>query len=203
MEEKTKNNKDLHRCKECGLHYKGKELAEKCENWCREHKTCNLEITKQAEEDKKEESESELEKCKRECEKYLNNWKRTEADFLNYKGGEAERIRELIEYEREAMILNLLQVADSIYLAEKHIPKHLEKEQWVKGFSQIIKQVEDLLKKEGVEEVKVAGNGFDPNVMEAIEEVEGEERGKVAEEVQKGYIMNGRVIRPAKVKISK
>jgi len=56
-----KDNKELYRCEECGFHYAdgstslttGKELAEKCEAWCREHKSCNIEITAHAEENKK------------------------------------------------------------------------------------------------------------------------------------------------------
>lgn len=201
-------NKNLYQCKECGFHYKGKELAEKCEDWCKKHKTCNIEIIKQAEESKNSQRDpaslmGELEKYKEECEKYLNNWKREQADFLNYKKDEAERIGDLIKYEREAMILDVLQILDSVYLAEKHIPEHLQKEQWIEGFVNIKKQIEDLLKKEGVEEIKITGNGFNPSIMEIIEEVEGEESGKVAEEVQKGYIVNGKVIRPVKVKVTK
>ncbi len=46
------NGKELYRCKECGFHYDSKEWAEKCEVWCREHQSCNIEITAQAEENK-------------------------------------------------------------------------------------------------------------------------------------------------------
>lgn len=160
--------------------------------------------------DNKEDNLKDLEK---KCEEYLNNWKRAQADFINYKKGELERVGDLIKYEKEAMILNLLQVLDSIHLAEKHIPEHIKKDMWIEGFLQIKAQIEDLLRKENVEEVKIINDVFDPATMEIIEEVEREnassaeawasQAGKVAEEVQKGYKMNGRVIRPAKVKISK
>lgn len=46
-------NKELYQCEECGFHYESKELAEKCEEWCKEHHSCNLEITAHAEENKK------------------------------------------------------------------------------------------------------------------------------------------------------
>ena len=47
------NDKELYQCEECGFHYENREWAEKCEEWCREHKSCNLEITAHAEENKK------------------------------------------------------------------------------------------------------------------------------------------------------
>jgi len=47
-----KDNKELYQCEECGFHYTEKEWAEKCEAWCREHKSCNIEITAHAEENK-------------------------------------------------------------------------------------------------------------------------------------------------------
>jgi len=47
------DNKELYQCVECGFHYADKELAEQCETWCREHKSCNIEITAHAEENKK------------------------------------------------------------------------------------------------------------------------------------------------------
>ena len=47
-----KENKELYQCEECGFHYEDREFAEKCESWCREHKSCNIEITAQAEENK-------------------------------------------------------------------------------------------------------------------------------------------------------
>jgi hypothetical protein len=51
-----KENKELYQCEECGFHYANKEWAEKCEAWCREHKSCNIEITAHAEESKRPES---------------------------------------------------------------------------------------------------------------------------------------------------
>ena len=100
MEEKNiKNN--LYQCKECGLHYKDKETADKCEAWCREHKTCNVKITRQAEENSPSHKATEeqgkthqrgptslvngVEECNKKCQEYLNNWRRAQADFENYK----------------------------------------------------------------------------------------------------------------------
>ncbi len=219
------DKKNLHQCKECGFHYKDKEMAEKCEAWCKEHKTCNVQITKQAEENQKQRGPTSLiEKqgeCEKKCEEYLNNWKRAQADFENYKKEEVERISTLIKYAKEDMILNILPILDNIELAEKQLPEKLKKGEegtpqsieWTKGFLQIKKQIEEFLKKEGIEEIKAMGEKFYPETMEAVGEAdlssealakgEGGKSGIVIEELQKGYNMNGKVLRPAKVKISK
>ena len=154
---------------------------------------------------------SELEECKKKCEEYLNNWKRERADFLNYKKEEAERMIHLAKYEKEDMILEILPILDNIYLAEKQLPEHLKKGEkgsqqaieWTKGFIMIKKQIEEFLKQQGVEEIKTESEKFNPETMEAIGNTEGGDEGIMIEELQKGYIMNGKVLRPAKVKISK
>lgn len=154
---------------------------------------------------------NELEECKKKCEEYLNNWKRESADFLNYKKDEIERMQLLVKYSKEDMILKILPVLDNIHLAEKQLPENLktgkegskEAIEWTKGFLQIHKQIKEFLKKEGVEEIKTAGEKFDPNYMEIAGEAEGGESRTVVEELQKGYKMEDKVLRPAKVKISK
>jgi molecular chaperone GrpE len=138
----------------------------------------------------------ELEELKTKCDEYLNGWKRERADFLNYKKEEMERIQQLVKYANEEIILKLLPVLDNLCLAAQHISDP--------GINQIKKQLEDFLRKEGIEEIETLGKTFDPNVMDAVDEVESEEKSDtVVEEVQKGYTMHGKIIRPAKVKISK
>lgn len=146
-----------------------------------------------------------LEECKKKCEEYLNGWKRERADFLNYKKDEEGRISALIEYTRSSLILKLLPMIDNITVAAKQIPEHLKGDTWIQGFFHIKKQAEELLKKEGIEEIKTIGEMFDPSIHEVIEEIskEGQGHGVILEEVQKGYLLSGRVIQPAKVKIAK
>ena len=92
---------------------------------------------------------------------------------------------------------------------------------WVQGFLQIKKQLSDLLFKEGIERIEVLGKEFDPNTMEAVDwtgpdpvqseeensgspsSADSAESGVVVEEVQRGYTLHGKVIRPAKVKVTK
>ncbi len=216
MEEEIKNNQNLYQCRECGFHYKDKAAAEKCEAWCKEHKTCNIEIIREAEENKSFDSaQDKLQKLEKKCEEYLNNWKRAEADFANYKKDEMERMAFWGKYAKEDTILKILPILDSFYLAEKQLPEKLKSGQegnapaieWTKGFLQIKNQISEFLKKEGIEAIETAGKKFDPETMEILEEVSGgptpAESGMVVEELQKGYIMDDKVLRPAKVKVSK
>jgi|SRR3989344_5088735 len=145
------------------------------------------------------------------CEEYLNNWKRSAADFINYKKDEIERAGLLINYAKEDIVLKILPILDSIDLAiHQNFPSENLGGQENKlfknfydGLLQIQQQSKEFLKKEGIEEIETIGKKFDPNIMEIVEEVEGGESSTVKEELQKGYKMNDKVIRPAKVKVNK
>jgi molecular chaperone GrpE len=150
------------------------------------------------------EAMSEMEGLKKKADEYLNNWKRERADFLNYKKDEVERAGLLAGYAKQGVLFSILPVLDSIELAGKSMPEELKKDAWSSGFMQITNQIKDFLRKEGIEEIETAGQKFDPNLMEIVQEVEGDwDSGIVVEEVQKGYKMGDRVMRPAKVKVAK
>ena len=151
------------------------------------------------------EIEKQLEECKKQKEEYLNGWKRERADFINYKKEEIERITELIKYANEGLILKILPILDNCLAAEKNIPDDLKKDEHVKGLLQIHQQMRGFLKSQGLEEIKTMGEKFDPNFMEAVEEIENKDKiaGVIIEEIQKGYTLHGQIIRPAKVKVTK
>jgi molecular chaperone GrpE len=155
--------------------------------------------------EKGKEIEKQLIECRKLNEEYLNGWKRARADFLNYKEGEARRIGEFVKHENEKFILKLLPVLDNLYIAEKELPKELKNNQWVEGILKTKNQILDFLKGRGVEEIQSLGKKFDPNFHEAVGEVEkkGVEAETVVEEVKKGYLFHGKVIRPAKVRVAK
>jgi len=144
-----------------------------------------------------------LEDTKAKCEEYLNGWKRERADFLNYKKDEMERIGQLIKYSNEELILKIIPILDNIYLAESHVPDELKDNAWIEGFNQIKNQLSDFLTKEGIEPIETIGKDFDPSLMESVGYTEGGEKDTISEEVQRGYTMHGKVIRVAKIKISK
>lgn len=151
-----------------------------------------------------------LKECEEKTKEYLSGWQRSRADFLNYKKEEMERIGELIKYASEELILKILPILDNFYLVEKNLPENLRNEENIKGILQIKNQIQDFLKSQGVEELNFLGQKFDPNFMEVIEEVEpasaeasAGKSGIVVEEIQKGYKINGRLLRPAKVRVVK
>jgi len=135
---------------------------------------------------------------------YLESWKRERAAFLNYKKEEAERVGEFVKFANQELILKILPILDNIYIAEKKLPRELKGNLWVQGFLKIKTQILDFLENQGVEEMKCLGEKFDPNFQEAVEKVEteGKEEGIIIKEIKKGYLLHGKVIRPAKVKIS-
>jgi len=152
-----------------------------------------------------DEIQQKLEECERLKSEYLAGWQRERADFLNYKKEEFERVGELIKYGGIGLILKILPILDNFEVAEKKLPEDLKANGNIKGILQIKNQILDFLKNQGVEEIKSVGEKFDPNFMEAIEQVETKEKepGIVIEEIQKGYKINGRLLRPAKVKVTK
>jgi len=152
-----------------------------------------------------EEFKKRLEECQKLKEEYLAGWQRARADLLNYKKEEMERIGELVDYATEELILKILPILDNFEIAEQKIPEDLKNDESVKGILQIKNQILDFLKSQGVEEIKSVGQKFDPNFHEVAEEVEkkDKESGIIFEEIQKGYKINGRLLRPAKARVVK
>ncbi|MFH1841168.1 MAG: nucleotide exchange factor GrpE [Candidatus Nealsonbacteria bacterium] len=150
-----------------------------------------------------EEKNLKLEECQKKRDEYLAGWQRARADFLNYKKEEMERMGKILKYANEDLILKILPILDNLEKAEKETPDDLKENQYVSGVFQIKKQIEEFLKNQGIEEIKSLGESFDLNFHEVVEEVEGEKTGIIVEEVKKGYKLQDKVIRPAKVKVSK
>ncbi len=150
-------------------------------------------------------SEKELEDCRKKRDEYLDGWKRTRAEFLNYKSEEMERIAGLIKYANEEIVLKLFPILDNFDEGEKNISPELKDSQWVTGVMSIKSQLREFLKKYHVTAMETIGQKFDPNRHEVVEEIQqdGAEPEVIVQEVQKGYLCEGKVIRPAKVKITK
>jgi len=146
-----------------------------------------------------------LEDCQKKKDEYLAGWQRARADFLNYKKEEMERIKEILKYGNENLISKILPILDNFEKAEKEIPDDKKNDKLLEGILQIKTQFQDFLKNQGIEEIKTTGEKFDPNFQEVVEEVEAKDKesGTIIEETQKGYTIHGKVVRPAKVKISK
>ena len=160
---------------------------------------------KEEKKDKEKELQEAFEKCEKERAEYLAGWQRARADFINFKNEEAERFSWLFESVRAELFLKFIKIMDNFERAKIQIPENLKNDNFFNGFLQIETQIRDFLKEEGIQEIETAGKKFDPNFHEAIEEVkiEDKEPGIITEVLEKGYLINDKVLRPAKVKVSK
>ncbi|MBZ1348424.1 MAG: nucleotide exchange factor GrpE [Candidatus Nealsonbacteria bacterium] len=176
---------------------------------------------KEKEQTKLKDAEQQIKECRKQKDEYLAGWQRARADFLNYKRGEIERVEEILKYANLDLILKILFILDNFDLAEKELLKEMTKDKnadlverkisiGVKGVLQIKTLFLDFLKNQEIEEIKAIGTKFDPNFHEAVEIVEpsfaeafASKSGIVVEEIQKGYKLHGKVIRPTKVKVTK
>ncbi len=142
----------------------------------------------------------ELAKCQKEKEEYKTGWQRERADFLNFKKQQENIIQEKKELEKREIILSILPVLDNL---EKGLKSKKNQDDFYKGVELIYSQFKEILKKLGVEEIETAiGDDFNPEVHEAISLAESKEKNKIVEVVEKGYWLNKKVLRPAKVKVS-
>jgi molecular chaperone GrpE len=143
-----------------------------------------------------------LEAEKAKAERYLTNWQRAEADFDNYKKRAEQERTENAKFSNMALSLNLLPVLDDFRRAFDSLSANLAGLTWVDGVRLIYRKLQAVLEAQGLSEIKSIGEQFDPAIHEAVTQAEGEE-GKVIEEVQKGYRLYDRVIRPALVVVGR
>ena len=136
----------------------------------------------------------------RECrEEYL----RALADFDNYRKNVPRRIEEEKDRERVKIFSDLVRVVDDIDRAMKMLESSDVDEQFRKGVHMIYQQILQFLRNYGVEQFSAHGKEFDPNYHEAMMVKEGEEENRVVEEFEKGYTYKGKLLKPAKVVVSK
>lgn len=148
-----------------------------------------------------ENKNEELTRCEKEREEYLNGWKRAKADLVNYKKEEEERLRQILALSQGEVIKEIIAVLDSFDLGIYSIKEDSPEK---KGMTLIRLQLEDVLRKFGLERIKIEKNQpFNPETQECIAVVPGEPSGSVVEEVEKGYFFRGKVLRPARVKVAK
>lgn len=133
-----------------------------------------------------------------------DSWKRTIADFENYKKRQTELQKDLMKHAYEGATLQMLPVLDNFHASMAHVPEEQKNNPWVQGITHIQRQLADILKDMGVEEFNPkAGEEFNPSLHEAIEshgkENKEEFKNKITKVVQKGYKIGEKIIRPARV----
>jgi len=139
---------------------------------------------------------------KEKSEKYLANWQRVQADFANYKRRAQQEKAEIIEFANSTLILSLLSIMDDFERAFDSLPPQFAESNWIEGTKLIYSKLENILKKQGLTKIEAKGELFDTHLHEAVMSQEGKE-GIIIEEIQKGYKLKNRIIRPSKVVVGK
>ena len=152
-----------------------------------------------------DESKLEMAEIQKKAEEHLAGWQRARADYSNLKKDFAKREVEIVGFAKAMFMAEALPIYSHFKLALKHIPEDQRQLEWVKGIELIGKQFQDFLKRHKIEEIKTVGEKFDHNLHEAVahEEKNGYEPETIFEEVSPGYLLDGKVIMPAKVKVAK
>jgi len=147
------------------------------------------------------EVKDELAVATEEKDQYLNQMKRLKADFVNYRN-RVKKDKNKIEIRTKIDIISsLIPVIDNFERALKTVDQETE---FLSGVKMIKKQLINVLKKEGLEIIKTDDKEFDPAYHEAVMQVESDEHesGYIVEEIQKGYLVDEEVVRPAMVKVA-
>jgi len=143
---------------------------------------------------KSKELKLKLKECQKEKEEYLTQAQIARADLINFRRRQEKILEELKKYGQEDLIKELLPVLDSLEIGAKK--NH--------DLNQIKEQLKDILKKYGLKVIKTKGEKFNPEFHEAIEQIESKEQeGSIVKEIQKGYIIENKILRASKVKIAK
>jgi len=142
--------------------------------------------------------EKELAEAKKQAEEYLASWQRSQADFSNYRRRMVQEQQDRLLNANASLFCDILPVLDDLELAVNHIPEKHAASGWVEGVRLVERKFKSILEKQGVKPVCALGMAFDPALHEAIKQEKGPE-GSVIAEVQKGYTLNNKLIRPSRV----
>ena len=152
-----------------------------------------------------EELQKQIESLKQEKEDIFARLQRVAADYDNYQKRSARQLADSVNYEKDKIIKAILPVLDNFEYTLSNTACEVKDEALLKGVKIIYDHLLGVLKSQGVEQIQSTGKKFDPAHHEAITHRAEEEKedGTVLEELQKGYMSNGRVIRASRVVVNK
>jgi molecular chaperone GrpE len=130
---------------------------------------------------------------------------RSQAEMENMKKRFRREKEDWFKYSNETLIKEILPIMDNLERAVSHSTSENALPSLKEGIELTLRSLKSALSKSGIEEVKAEGTPFDPGLHEAVFQIEDDnaEPGKVVKEIQKGYLLNKRLIRPAMVTVSK
>lgn len=131
---------------------------------------------------------------------YLANWQRAQADFINFKRRSEQERLEFSKYASARAFTAILPVLDDLERALQAIPPKFTRHDWVEGVRLVQRKFLAALEGQGVKPILALGMAFDPNFHEGVRSEPGPE-GMVIREFEKGYTLNDKVLRPAKVAV--
>jgi molecular chaperone GrpE len=151
-----------------------------------------------------DQEQDEIARLKAEAEEHQQRFVRAQADFDNFRRRTQKEKEELAKYASMKLVTELVPVIDNFERAMATVPEGTEVESFSKGIEMIFRQLETVLNNEGLTSMDTVGQPFNPEFHQAIMSVESDEyeEGTVVEEVQKGYMLKDKVLRPAMVKVS-
>lgn len=135
---------------------------------------------------------------------YLDGWQRARADLENLKKRNHEEFLRQQQTAKRHAIESFLPLADNFRSLVQHVPESLKDDSWVQGATHVARQFDQVLESYGISVINPTGGAFDPNLHEAIEEVNDEsvKSGEITEVVLVGYKLGDTVLRPARVKVA-
>ena len=163
-----------------------------------EEQESRIEQEEKTEDTPKVDNEKALEECR-------NSFQRLSADFQNYKKRVEKEKADIYQFGCEKLAVDVLPVIDNLDRAVTSAKDNEEGKAILEGLDMVMKQLNEALKKHGIEEIDALNSEFDPNLHHAVMQEENDEveENTVTDVFQKGYTLHSKVIRPAMVKVSK
>ena len=148
---------------------------------------------------------ADLDKARAEAESYLDDLRRLQADFDNYRKRTLREQTARAASASQALVARLLPVLDNFELAVSSAERSRDFDRMLKGVEMVFGELREVLEAEGLVRIEAEGKPFDPERHEAViaVEQEGSEPGMVVDIVRAGYELGGKVLRPAMVKVAK
>jgi len=148
--------------------------------------------------------EAELVQAKAKADEHYNHVLRLQAEFDNYRKRTQKEKTEIIKHASERLVEELLPVLDNFERAASSAQSNPDINAYSQGVDMIFRQLQTVLDKEGLKVIEALGQPFDPNLHDAVLRVELDEHPEntVVEELQKGYYLKEKVLRPSMVKVS-
>jgi molecular chaperone GrpE len=146
--------------------------------------------------------EEQLDSLRAEKDEQFRSWQRTQADFVNYRRRAEQERADLIRMAEAGLMSDLLPVLDDLERAIASLPSDLRGLTWVDGVLLIERKLDALLEQHGLKPIEALGKEFDPNEHEAVlRDGDPGEATTVTAELQRGYRLHDRVLRPTLVKV--